>query len=158
MAEFILILLMLIPSIFIGIILYVMKIYTNTNDKSDKNTNDKSDKNTNDKSDKNTNDKSDKNTNDENNREDKETVNIGDVFVYEPIRIRSNPFKDVRTTELDSRTYIIDDLKTNYEGVVWVKYHSLSSHRRKTVVYCTSSIDEFLWRSYKHNELKHLFE
>ena len=147
MAEFILILLMLIPlpSIFIGIMLYVMKIYTNTNDKSDKNTNDE-------------NNREDKNTNDENNREDKETVNIGDVFVYEPIRIRSNPFEDVRTTELDSRTYIIDDLKTNYEGVVWVKYHSLSSHRRKTVVYCTSSIDEFLWRSYKHNELKHLFE
>lgn len=99
------------------------------------------------------------NTTNENDRVDKTTVEIGDVFVYEPLRIMTDPFEEVSmVSDLDSRTYIVDDLKTNYEGVVWVKYHSLSSHRRKTVVYCTSSIDEFLWRSYKHNELKHLFE
>ena len=128
--EIILILLLLLPFIFIGLIVFVMKVYSNTNDESDK-VNDETDKN---------------------------NVNIGDVFVYEPIRITTDPFENVRTTEVDSRTYIIDDLKTNYEGVVWVKYHSLSSHRRKKCFYCTSSIDAFLWRTYKRNDLKYLFE
>lgn len=104
----------------------------------------------------NTNNKSDKDTNDES---DNTTVEIGDVFVYEPLRITMDPFEDSSTiSDVDSRTYIIDDLKTNYEGVVWVKYHSLSSHRRKKCFYNTSSIDDFLWRTYKHNELKYLFE
>lgn len=99
------------------------------------------------------------NTTNENNRVDKTTVNIGDVFVYEPLCIKTDPFEDNYTVrDVDSRTYIIDDLKTNYEGEVWVKYHSLSSHRRKTCSHQTSSIDDFLWRTYKHNELKHLFE
>jgi hypothetical protein len=98
-------------------------------------------------------------TTDENNRVDKTTVEIGDVFVYEPLCIKTDPFEDNYTVrDVDSRTYIVDDLKTNYEGVVWVKYHSLSSHRRKKCFYNTSSIDSFLWRTYKHNELKHLFE
>lgn len=103
--EIILILLLLIPVIFFGLIVYVMKVYDNTNDRTDKDTNNKSDKN---------------------------TVNIGDVFVYEPLRIMIDPFEDVSTIrDVDSRTYIVDDLKTNYEGVVWVKYHTLISHRRK---------------------------
>lgn len=105
---------------------------------------------------KHTNNKSDKDTN---NESDKTTVEIGDVFVYEPFRLMTDPFEDVSmVSDVDSRTYIVDDLKTNYEGVVWVKYHSLSSHRRKKCFYNTSSIDSFLWRTYKHNELKHLFE
>lgn len=99
------------------------------------------------------------NTTNENNRVDKSTVEIGDVFVYEPLCIKSDPFEDNYTArDVDSRTYIVDDLKTNYEGVVWVKYHTLSSHRRKKVFYNTSSIDSFLWRTYKRNDLKHLFE
>ena len=57
--EIILILLLLIPFIFIGLIVYVMKVYDNTNDESDK-----------------------------------DTVNIGDVFVYEPISVKTDPFKD----------------------------------------------------------------
>lgn len=104
----------------------------------------------------NTNNKSDKDTND---NSDKTTVEIGDVFVYEPLRITMDPFEDSSViSDVDSRTYIVDDLKTNHEGVVWVKYHTLSSHRRKKCFYNTSSIDSFLWRTYKHNELKYLFE
>jgi hypothetical protein len=71
----------------------------------------------------------------------------------------TDPFEDVSmVSDIDSRTYIVDDLKTNYEGMVWVKYHSLTSHRRKKCFYYTSSIDAFLFRTYKRNELKHLFE
>ena len=135
--EIILILLLLIPVIFIGLIVYVMKVYDNTNNKSDKN------------------------TNDENNRVDNDTVNIGDVFVYEePLRIMADPFEDVSTVrDVDSsRTYIVDDLKTNYEGVVWVKYHTLTSHRRKKCFYHTTPIDTFLYGTYKRNDLKNLFE
>lgn len=131
------ILLLLLPVIFFGLIVYVMKVYDNTHNKSDKN------------------------TNDENNRADNDTVNIGDVFVYEPPRIISlDPFEDVSTVcDLDSsHTYIVDDLKINHLGVVWVKYHSLTSHRRKKCFYHTASIDAFLYRTYKRNELKHLFE
>jgi hypothetical protein len=70
-----------------------------------------------------------------------------------------DPFEDVSAvSDVDSRTYIVDDLKTNYFGVVWVKYHSLTSHRRKKCFYSTSSIDSFLWRTYKRNDLKYLFE
>ena len=98
------------------------------------------------------------NTSDETDSVDKVDVNIGDVFVYEPLRVTTDPFEDISKVDVDSRTYIIDDLKTNSEGVLWVKYHSLSSHCRKTGFYSTSSIDSFLWRSYKRNELKHLFE
>jgi hypothetical protein len=103
-----------------------------------------------------TNNKSNEDTND---NSDKTTVEIGDVFVYEPLRIMTDPFEEVSmVSDLDSRTYIVDDLKTNYEGVVWVKYHSLSSHRRKKCFYNTSSIDSFLWRTYKRNDWKYLFE
>ena len=99
------------------------------------------------------------NTNDEIDSVDEVDVNIGDVFVYEPLRMTTDPFEDVSmVSDIDSRIYIVDDLKTNSEGVLWVKYHSLSSHRRKKYFYCTSSINSFLWRTYKHNELKHLFE
>lgn len=133
------IILIFLFSILVGIVIYmvyymiyVTTVYDNTNNKSDKDTNDNS---------------------------DKTTVKIGDVFVYEPLCIKTDPFEDNYTVrDVDSRTYIVDDLKTNYEGVVWVKYHSLSSHRRKTYFHQTSSIDSFLWRTYKHNELKHLFE
>ena len=124
----------LILSILVGIVVfYVTKLFYNTNNRN--------------------------NEDNENNRVDKTTVEIGDVFVYEPRRIMTDPFEEVSmVSDLDSRTYIVDDLKTNYEGVVWVKYHSLSSHRRKIVLYSTSSIDSFLWRTYKRNELKYLFE
>lgn len=127
------IILILLPSILIGIfIVGIMKMYYTSN------------KN---------------NTNDGNDKVDKIDVNIGDVFVYEPLRVtRQDPFENFSAVDVASRTYIIDDLKTNSEGVLWVKYHSLSSHRRKTDFYITSSIDSFLWRSYKRNELKYLFE
>lgn len=105
---------------------------------------------------KNTNNKN--NTNDEVDSVDEIDVNIGDVFVYEPLRTMSDPFENFSADDVASRTYIIDDLKTNSEGVLWIKYHSLATHRRKTGFYSTSSIDSFLWRSYKRNELKHLFE
>ena len=98
------------------------------------------------------------NTSDETDSVDEIDVNIGDVFVYEPLRITKDPFENFSADDVASRTYIIDDLKTNSEGVLWVKYHSLVSHRLKTGFYSTSSIDSFLWRSYKRNELKHLFE
>lgn len=142
--EIILILIMLIPLVFNGLIVYVMEVYSNTNNESDEVTKDIVDNNTNDES-------------------DEITVNIGDVFVYEPeplCIISEDPFEDVSTVhDVDSsRTYIVDDLKTNYEGVVWVKYHSLTSHRRKKCFYHTSSIDAFLYRTYKRNELKYLFE
>lgn len=128
------IILILVLSIFVGIVVVcITKVYYNTNNRN--------------------------NTTNENNRVDKTTVEIGDVFVYEPLCIKTDPFEDNYTVrDVDSRTYIVDDLKTNYEGVVWVKYHSLESHRRKKCFYNTLSIDSFLWRTYKHNELKHLFE
>lgn len=126
------IILIFLFSILFWLVVYMVLVYKNTNNKSDKDTNDNS---------------------------DETTVEIGDVFVYEPLRIIKDPFEDSSSiSDVDSRTYIIDDLKTNYEGVVWVKYHSLSSHRLKKCFYNTSSIDAFLWRTYKHNELKHLFE
>lgn len=74
------------------------------------------------------------NTTDENNKVDKTTVEIGDVFVYEPLRITTDPFENFSKVDVAARTYIIDDLKTNSEGVFWVKYHSLTSHRRKTYI------------------------
>jgi hypothetical protein len=103
-----------------------------------------------------TNNKSNEDTND---NSDKTTVEIGDVFVYEPLRIMTDPFEDSSViSDVDSRTYIIDDLKTNYEGVVWVKYHTLTSHRRKKCFYHTTPIDAFLYGTYKRNDLKNLFE
>lgn len=126
------IILIFLFSILFRLIVYMLLVYKNTNNKSDKDTNDES---------------------------DKTTVEIGDVFVYEPLRIMTDPFEDSSmVSDVDSRTYLVDDLKTNYEGVVWVKYHSLSSHRRKKCFYNTSSIDSFLWRTYKRNDLKYLFE
>lgn len=123
----------LLLSILVGIVVfYVTKLFYNTNNRN--------------------------NITDGNNIVDKTTVEIGDVFVYEPLRITTDPFENFSKVDVDTRTYIIDDLKTNSEGVLWVKYHSLASHRRKTDFYSTSSIDSFLWRSYKRNELKYLFE
>lgn len=128
------IILILLLSILVGIVIYMVYVtivYNNTNDESDKDTNDK----------------------------EKVDIQVGDVFVYEPLSLMIDPFEDVSAvSDVDSRTYIVDDLKTNYFGVVWVKYHTLISHRRKKCFYHTASIDAFLFRTYKRNDLKHLFE